>query len=188
MGDQKNNLDKDYCDIFNNLNKKMGIDPDVCYRCNYELRKNNPQYINMPKSKKFEEYEKQKQQEQLLLQGLSTSDSPQASYYALFTLLIMLFAIDIFFWFAAIKATDYNIDNNENEKMYPDIKSIGIALYVLNSITLILFVPLCYYIYKAYKNILDTTYLMGFLIFLLLFYCVKIVLVTIDQRIIKIFD
>ena len=180
MGDH---LDKDYCDIFNNLNKT--IDPNVCYRCNYEVRKNNPIYKLLPKSQRFIEYEKQQEQSQS--QGLSTSDSLPLSFYALQVLFWMLGAIHIFFWFAAVKATDYNIDNNENEKMYPGIKSIGIALYVLNSITLILFVPLCYYIYKAYKNTLDTKYL-AFIFVLLLFYCVEIVLVTMDQRIIKIFD
>ena len=192
MGDQskKSNLEEDYCDIFNHLNIKNQIDPNLCYSCNYELRKTNPNYNNFPKSQKFIEYEKQLEQEQLQSQGSSTSDSPSASYYALYTLLIMLLAIDIFFWFAAVKANNYNIDNNENEneKMYPGIQNIGISLYVLNSITLILFFPLYYYIYQAYNNKLDTKYLMGFLFFLLLFYCVKIVLVTMDQRIIKIFD
>ena len=132
--------------------------------------------------------EKQKQQQQQQQQQQQSSSPPTSSYF-FGVFIIMLLAIEVFFWFAAVKANNYNIENNEGKKMYPGIQNIGIGLYTLNAVFIPLFVILLYY-YKEvyYRNSFDKSYLILLLFCILMCYVVKIVLLTLDSRIIKIFD
>ena len=101
----------------------------------------------------------------------------------------MLLAIEVFFWFAAVKANNYNIENNEGGKMYPGIQNIGIYLYTLNAVFIPLFGILIYYYKLVYSNEeYKKEYLILLLFFIALIYGAKIAVLTLDSRIIKIFD
>ena len=130
------------------------------------------------------------QQQQLALQQQQQqSSSPPTSSYFLGVFIIMLLAIEVFFWFAAVKANNYNIENNEGGKMYPGIQNIGIYLYTLNAVFIPLFGILIYYYKLVYSNEeYKKEYLILLLFFIALIYGAKIAVLTLDSRIIKIFD
>jgi len=134
--------------------------------------------------------EKQNQQLQPQPQDRA-SDSPPTSpptshlFFGLF--IAMLFALEVFFWYSAIKA--YNYDLNKNPSMYSNIKNIGIGLFTLNALFIPLYIMLLNYYYmvynhKKYKN----QYFAALLCCIALIYGIKIALLTLDSRIIKIFD